>query len=785
MFVPRNKKMVWTKMKDKKENRKIKSILFSFIRGAKFFVSYMLSKIKKKYNGKKKNEIKRKIKSIWLPFIKDTKLYTLYVLSKYGRLSVVVSKKISPIKVTVINFNATNLCNSACMMCNVWKNKERDEISTEYLYKLLQDSFFNNVKHIGITGGEPTLRKDLSAIFETVINALPAIQGLSLITNCIQNEIVIERVNEIRKVCKKYNISFSMMVSLDGMGSIHDEARGKKNNFQAVINVLNYYIKQRVNVAFGCTISKINVWGVDELLDFAKKNNYYGRFRIAEFINRLHNSDRHDVIRNFNEEERYHLILFFYKLIFSYEKSEIYRRTYYSIISILNGGKRLTGCPYHSNGIMLDYNGDIAYCAPKSQIIGNAVKNSALQLYQSNIDERDKVLKNYCDNCIHDYHAPLTEKESQLYAKRNFWKEYINLDNHISFSFHKNIKAHGSEKKQILITGWYGTETVGDKAILGGIEYELREKYGEDIEIVITSLYPIITEHTVKELNINAKIIDVYSEDFVSYAKGSDLVMIGGGPLMDLDELALPLIAFKLAKSENHKTIIYGSGLGPLTKPKFIKATGEILKLADEIQLRDEKSVKIAKEWTNGKKEISCSGDPAKKYLELLKFENIERENVLRCYLRDWTYGYAQNLSKKEFLTLKAQFEISLSNFIKQKTSELDVDKIVFESMHNFVIGNDDRDFARYFIKKYFFDFSVPVVYNKKLSTVDSIATSMKQSVHNVVMRFHSVLFADTLQTSYTAIDYTLGGKIENYLTDNNRLENLMKITDLIERFNK
>jgi hypothetical protein len=171
--------------------------------------------------------------------------------------------------------------------------------------------------------------------------------------------------------------------------------------------------------------------------------------------------------------------------------------------------------------------------------------------------------------------------------------------------------------------------------------------------------------------------------------------------------------------------------------------------------------------------------------LELLEFENIERENVLRCYLRDWTYGYAQNLSKKEFLTLKTQFEISLSNFIKQKSSELDVDKIVFESMHNFVIGNDDRDFARYFIKKYFVDFSVPVVYNKKLSTVDSIATSMKQSVHNVVMRFHSVLFADTLQTSYTAIDYTLGGKIENYLTDNNRLENLMKITDLIERFNK
>ena len=734
---------------------------------------------------KYKKEIIRKIKSILLLLIKDTKLYKLYLLSEYKRMSVAVTNRINPVLATVINFNATHLCNSACVMCNMWKIKEREDISTENLHKLLQDSFFHNVKHIGITGGEPTLRKDLPEIFETIINTLPAVKRLSLITNCINEQLVIERVNEVSKVCKKYNISFSIMVSLDGMGSIHDEVRGRKNNFQAVINVLNYYISKKLPVTFGCTISKINVWEVDELLDFAKENNYYGRFRVAEFINRLHNSDRHDVILNFDEEEKYHLILFFYKLIFTYEKNEMYQRTYYSIINMLSGGSRLTGCPYHSNGIMLDYNGDIAYCAPKSKILGNAITNSALQLYQSNISERDNILKNYCKNCIHDYHAPITETERQMYAKRDFWKEYVNLENNVSFSFHTNIKGHESEKMQILITGWYGTETVGDKAILGGIDYELREKYDEKIEIIITSLYPIITEHTVKELNISAKIIDVYSEDFVSYTKGADIVILGGGPLMDLDELAIPLIAFKLAKSENRKTIIYGSGIGPLTKPKFINATKEILQFSDEINLRDEKSVKIAKEWVKENKEITCTGDAAKKYLELLKFENIEKENVLNCYLREWTHKYAQNFSKKEFSIQKAQFETSLSNFIKQKALELKVDKIVFESMHNFVIGNDDRDFAKRFIKKYFENFFIPVVYNKRLSTVISIATSMKKSVHNVVMRFHSVLFADTLQTSYTAIDYTLGGKIENYLTDNNRLENMIKIKDLIEKFNK
>jgi len=59
---------------------------------------------------------------------------------------------------------------------------------------------------------------------------------------------------------------------------------------------------------------------------------------------------------------------------------------------------------------------------------------------------------------------------------------------------------------------------------------------------------------------------------------------------------------------------------------------------------------------------------------------------------------------------------------------------------------------------------------------------SMLNSCHNICMRFHSVVFADTLNTSYTAFDYTGGGKILGYLTDNSKKENLLTINDLLEK---
>ncbi len=319
---------------------------------------------------------------------------------------------------------------------------------------------------------------------------------------------------------------------------------------------------------------------------------------------------------------------------------------------------------------------------------------------------------------------------------------------------------------------------MGDKAILGQIIEELYETYGNNIAIVVSSIFPIITKRTLKELNFaNLEVASVYSEEFVQYTKGSDVVVMGGGPLMDLDELSIPLLAFRLAKFGDKKTIIYGCGLGPLNDSGCVNIVKEMLNIADVIKLRDNKSVELAKSWIDKPIEIELSGDPAKKYLNryLTKVAKPKEKVILTCFLREWTAEYSQE-SLEDFDQLKINFEKGLASYIKKKAQEIKAQEILLDHMHNFAMGNDDRDFSRHFIKTYFTDFEIPISYNKKLSTINSIVESMLASSYNVCMRFHSVVFAHTLDTDFTAIDYTRGGKILNYLTDNNCPQHLLSI---------
>jgi hypothetical protein len=61
----------------------------------------------------------------------------------------------------------------------------------------------------------------------------------------------------------------------------------------------------------------------------------------------------------------------------------------------------------------------------------------------------------------------------------------------------------------------------------------------------------------------------------------------------------------------------------------------------------------------------------------------------------------------------------------------------------------------------------------------------MQSSELNICMRFHSVLFAETLKTNFLALDYTLGGKIAAYISENSESKNLLTINQLIKDYSE
>lgn len=684
-------------------------------------------------------------------------------------------------KPVVINFNANDICNSKCTMCNIWTRKKDTEISPDEFAQILSDPLYSEVKHIGVTGGEPTLRDDLPALYDAACRTLPNLKGMSSITNAIRAKDVIQRLEEAAAICTKYGKSFSVMVSLDGYGEMHDKVRGREGNFESALQVIRHF-KNNTNipVTVGCTITKDNVWYVEDLWDFLREEGIYGRFRVAEYIQRLYNDDLTDKIRAFDEDEKYHLALFFKKIELVYEQDPMYQRTYRSIHQMLLGGKRKIACPYQSEGIVLDCRGNIAYCAPKSDLVGNGLETSSWQIYQDNIAARNAILDHDCESCIHDYHAPATKKETQEFVNRVFWKNMILKGGKWPYDrLLSGLKVKKtSDEYTVLVTGWYGTETVGDKAILGGIINHYLKEY-ENVRFQVTSLYPFVTVRTMKELKVEADVIPVYDRLFYEACANADEIVMGGGPLMGMSTLNVPLKAFQVGKRFKRKNVVFGCGIGPIDEDRHEQIVKEILLLADEIKLRDQTSVEWGTRLT-GRNDIQRINDPAYEYVEETGKTIAVKENkkYLACFIREWPKDYSGGAADGEFEDMSVVFEEKLANTIKKICKEKDVIP-AFYSMHNFVVGNDDRDFYRAFIRKYFKD--EPHHLELRPSTVDSIIEAMKSAQYCLSMRFHSVVFAYVLKTNFFAIDYTNGGKITSFLNERNLGHQMIRLQDFAE----
>ena len=228
--------------------------------------------------------------------------------------------------------------------------------------------------------------------------------------------------------------------------------------------------------------------------------------------------------------------------------------------------------------------------------------------------------------------------------------------------------------------------------------------------------------------------------------------------------------------------MVFGCGLGPLDTKKYLKSVKNILKLADEIKLRDKNSVSWAKKLIPNKT-IEHISDPAYKYVKSTaqRLNHLKAKPILACFLRQWSKDYKGDLSTEAFFEVKDKFEMKLAAEIKSICKSKSI-KPIFYSMHNFVIGGDDREFYRYFTKKYFEGEEFTIIY--KLATVETTIKAMKEAAFCLTMRFHSVLFAHTLEVPFFAIDYTNGGKIENFLNDNNAISKMRRISDFVNSDN-
>ena len=347
---------------------------------------------------------------------------------------------------------------------------------------------------------------------------------------------------------------------------------------------------------------------------------------------------------------------------------------------------------------------------------------------------------------------------------------------------------------RVLIIGWYGTETIGDRAILAGILRSLDSYLNSDILLTIGSLYPYISERTIFE---DRELYDILSPKVSSFEiidsrdhtelcatiLNSDMVLMGGGPLMDLQELWMVNYAFRFAKHRGIPTAIAGCGVGPIRDRKLQKCLATIFYNADLNILRDKKSSEAASEIYRSKytepKQFIAAIDPA--VTCALAYKNVAhiptKSEVLVASVRQFPKEYllpGNSLSAINDNVIRAFWDVLEQN---------EIPSLHFVPMCYHHLGVDDRYYMTTLKNKLpNLDCSVQ---KKPLSLLETMQLFMSSKVA-LGMRFHSVVLQALLADSKIIFDYTggIGGKISNFVADvapNNEL--LHCVVDLQQNY--
>jgi len=143
-------------------------------------------------------------------------------------------------------------------MCHTWRfpSKVSEEFSPDVL-----GSLPSGQTKINITGGEPTLRKDLMDIVEIL---RPKTSRLEIISNGSFPERLFE-------IAKRYP-EMTFRISLEGLPKVSDEIRGLKDGFdkglRAILGLLDIGVK---DVGISMTISDRNVHDLIPFYHFAAR----------------------------------------------------------------------------------------------------------------------------------------------------------------------------------------------------------------------------------------------------------------------------------------------------------------------------------------------------------------------------------------------------------------------------------------------------------------------------------------------------------------------------------
>lgn len=194
----------------------------------------------------------------------------------------------------VVVWNITRRCNLHCIHCYTDSQDREypDELTTDEGKRLLDDLANFSVPVVLFSGGEPLSRPDIWTLLEHA-------RRIKLRTVLSTNGTLID--NTIARGLKAVGVTY-VGVSLDGIGDVNDEFRGKKGAFDSAVNGIEACARAGLRVGLRLTLTQYNVESLDDIFDFVKSSPiericfyhlvYSGRGRKLKAVELTHQDTR-------------------------------------------------------------------------------------------------------------------------------------------------------------------------------------------------------------------------------------------------------------------------------------------------------------------------------------------------------------------------------------------------------------------------------------------------------------------------------------------------------------
>ena len=184
----------------------------------------------------------------------------------------------------------TDYCNATCSHCFYGRHlnpKVKDELNLDE-FETLAGSLRVPLQSLLLTGGEPTLRKELPEICR-IFDRVNQTRLVTIPSNGIKTEQILVDIEDILKTCR---LRLNIQVSIDGMEETHDLFRGVPGNFKKAVATARGFkdLKERFdnlnNVSIITSIAAQNVHELEDLIQFVRDD--LGLFHKFQYVRGSH-----------------------------------------------------------------------------------------------------------------------------------------------------------------------------------------------------------------------------------------------------------------------------------------------------------------------------------------------------------------------------------------------------------------------------------------------------------------------------------------------------------------